>query len=180
MSVLGIEITKNKIKFAYDTQTTMGNRKHEEKEQKVFQVRNLTVAMSGDTMYRQYLKRYLEETLNEEYKLNEPVDVCNLMDGFFTKHKENKHLDQKEVKSSTMLIADASKAYYFSLENYGCLEVLDSEFIGSGWELAQGAYLAFEKAQSFEENRLLESIKIACQKDIYCSEPVKIIEIDRK
>ena len=176
MSVIGIEITEKQIKISSDSQTTMGNRKFILPEEKIFQVKNLTLGLSGDTIFQQYLKRFLEELKEESFKLKESYDVCALMDKFFEKYKDNKHLDIKENdNSTTMLITDGIKAYYFSLKNYGCLEVVDYEFIGSGWELAEGAYIAYIDAKYNKNDKLEKAIKIACKKDTYCSEPVKTI-----
>jgi len=181
MSLIGVEITKNKIRFAYDAQTTVDNEKIAfAEEPKVFSVGNVAVGISAESIVKQYLREFLSNQ-KSDIKLPTTYLVCKLMEDFLTFAKEggNHRFEEKDLGS--ILITDGNKVYSFTFEWFTCREVKEFEFIGSPRKYAEGAYLGMKNTSGTTESDILsKAISIVCKLDIYCSEPVEILEIIKK
>jgi len=181
MSVIGIEKTQNKIRMAFDSQSTTGdsNRYHDT-DQKGFAVDSFIIGATGNVITKQYLKEFISKRKN--LKLDKCYDVCELIQEFFEHHKDNTRLIDKEYLGD-VLIADSKKIFSIDLKFFSCREINDYSFIGSGAGLAEGAYMMHKKLEEeakFKSDALKNSILIACEKDIYSGGPVNVIEMGLK
>lgn len=179
MSVIGAEIRNTTIRFACDSQTTEANRAILDGDDKVFLVKHFIVGISGDAVYKQHFKRFLENTLIDTNRLNECLDVSLLFNAFLEEYKECEYL-RKTEEGASVIISDSRKVFSFGYPDFSCHEIKEYTFSGSGWEVAEGAYIMhkkLEQSSNIKSDALKEALLIACEKDIYCAQPVKLIEI---
>lgn len=179
MSIIGLEITKTKIRLAYDTQTTTGDDKRVENENhKGLRINNIIIGVTGNSLTKIYLAEFLKKKNN--VKLESCYCVCELMQEFFQNYQNNNRVTDLEHLGS-VLITDGLKAFCIDLRYFSCEEILEYGFAGSGSAFAEGAYLMQKKLIQKHENfdSLVESLKIACKKDVFCGEPIKVIEIEK-
>lgn len=182
MSVIAVEKKLRSIIFAFDSQFTMGERVLELHEEKVITYKNLTFGVTGDNMFRDYMLMFLQEEVSEDTYFDTLADLYKFIDKFNLKYKDNKQLELKDGNTATLLISDSRKVYRFNLHDHGAYEVIDFEVIGSGAEICRGAYKAYREASMHTSaigDPLRRAIVLTCAQNIYCHEPVNIIEIPR-
>lgn len=195
MSTIGVEITKKQIRFASDSQTTIdGETARYDTEPKLFKVKNIIVGLAATTDMKQLFKRYLDNKLKyasvKKLRLKESADVHSLINDFFDVHKNTPNFENRN-DLGLMVISDSEYTYRYDLRNSSCTPIYDHVFIGSGANYAKGAYLTFRRIDelhysvgaSFKDafgdiDPLKESIKVACDVDLFSGGEIRIIETE--
>lgn len=168
MSVIAVEITKDKIKFAFDSRYNYADQEYlHPSNPKVFKVNNLIVGMAGKCNR----KFYFEDFITNKGTLNiaSEIEVLNLIDEYELNNKENSHALFTEEES--IFICNYDKVYYIKPYNRTCFEVSKFEVFGAGADYVAGAY---EICKDLER-----SMKVACKLNLLCGEPVNLLEVNR-
>jgi ATP-dependent protease HslVU (ClpYQ) peptidase subunit len=173
MSVVAVKITKDKIVFGADTQTTYGSNKILESYYgKIFDINGTYLGGVGSSFEIQFMRRFLEEKrLSKNFT---EKDFNNLMIEFADYLKEKTKEDSKSIENNYILVHD-KKAYLF--HNWLIREVTEFEAIGSGGETARTAYQVFKETNIDPD--LKQILSVTCKIDLYCHEPLQIFEISK-
>lgn len=180
MSIIGVEITEDKIRIAYDSQSTVDNEKITfSTEPKAFIVDNIAVGLAAESVVKQYLREFLSNQ-KTPVKLPTTYAVCKLMEEFLAFARQGNHrFEEKDL--GELVITDGVKAYSFVFEWFTCRNIKEYEFIGSPRKYAEGAYLGMKEicknSKVATPDILVTALSLTCKLDVYCSEPVKLLEI---
>lgn len=166
MSIIAVEITKDKIRFAYDDMMNYNNQPYAN-DKKVAKFGNIIIGIVGVITVRPYLYKFLSE--QKDLVLDDEYSVANLIDSFKKKYEGLEHVKFGEDES--VLISDSKKVFYIKPEHYTCYEVTDFEVIGSGADFALGAYKA--------NKDLVKSVEIAVDLNITCAKPIHLLEVQK-
>ena len=170
MSIIAVEKKNNKITFIADTQMTYCDEPM--RSEKIFETSNFIFGLATNNKPDLAFKSFLE--MSKDFKLNSVTDVYNLIIAFNDYKLNDEHGMPESLKFGTddqLLIADKDtrKVFYINPQSMTCYEIDTFGAIGSGANYAIGAY---DAGASLED-----SVKIACKRNIYCSEPLSTIEI---
>lgn len=166
MSVIIVEITEDKIRFAFDTMMSYSDQAFYY-DSKLIQSKNIVIGLVGEIRIFPYLKKYLEE--NSPPIFEDVYAVSSFLDGYRKKYSDLEHTRFGEYES--LLITDSKRVFYMKPIHSTCYEVTTFEAIGSGSDQALGAYSACKD--------IVKSAEIACDLNIYCGKPVKTLEVKK-
>jgi ATP-dependent protease HslVU (ClpYQ) peptidase subunit len=165
MSVIAIKVTDKQIVIGSDTQVThYGVFKSNDDDAKLLQFDDLIIGSAGSCKVFNLLPIFLE---TNKLKSNSDSDIIRFFKNYESWLKKETNVDS--IHGNNFLIVKDKKAFEFS--NYYLREITDYWAIGSGlpWALAILALdMTVEKA-----------LEASCKLDLYCSKPIKIIEIDK-
>lgn len=170
MSVIAVKIESDRILIGSDTQTTRGdfmkyNTGPETGSCKLQQFDDLIIGSVGSAKTIRLLGLFLE---TNKLKDSSEIEIVR----FFKSFEDwlRKETGDGNISRNEFLIVKDSRALEFS--NYYIQEIQDYWSIGSGsiWALPVLA-LGYS---------LQEALDAACKLDLYCSGPIKIIEIPFK
>jgi len=157
-----------KIIFAWDTQTKCYGQGYYDPE-KVMHIKNVVLGFVGKTRIRPYLKAYVEHyTSKDTVIFDDAYSVC----AFFDKFREDFLPSDDFVsfdESDNILISDSKKVFNIDPSTNECFEIQEFEAIGSGGDIAWGAYKAGAD--------IVKSCEISCDLNLECGKPVKLLEI---
>ena len=132
MSIVAVEKKKNRITFAWDSQTTYyGSEAHQDKNKvKVFG--NLIFGFVGIVSSRHYIHNFLNELANmgADIRFHNSFDVIRLFDEYRSRYE---HLDHVSFqKEDNTIISDGKKVFVYHPSKSDCYEVKGFEALGSG------------------------------------------------
>jgi ATP-dependent protease HslVU (ClpYQ) peptidase subunit len=168
MSVIAVKITKEKIQIASDSQTTQNYQKiikTEKSTTKLMQFDDCVVGTCGYTKTNQLLALFFETNKIKDNSEREIIRFFKSFEDWLLKETNDKDgLTQNQF----LLIKDKR---VFQFYDYFLEEITDCYAIGSG------TYWALTALQLGADVK--KAVEIACQNDLYCHAPVKLIEIDK-
>jgi ATP-dependent protease HslVU (ClpYQ) peptidase subunit len=174
MSVIAVYVTPEKIILGADTQTTYGYHKILDSYYgKIFEINGVYVGGVGTSFEIQFFRRFLEERkLRNNYT---EKDFNDLMLEFYDDFKARTKNEGGSIQNSYILVHDG-KAFIF--QNWLIKEVEEFDSIGSGGETARTAFQVFKELDRSPDMEKI--LQVVCKIDLYCHEPLKLYEIDKR
>jgi len=167
MSIIAVKKNPEKIIFAWDTQTKRYGQAYYDGE-KVIHIKNIVLGFVGKTRVRPYLKAYVECCTSKDTVIfDDAYSVCAFFDKFREEFLPSDYLSFDE--SDNILISDSKKVFNIDPSTNECFEIQEFEAIGSGGDIALGAYKAGAD--------IVKACEIACELNLECGEPVELLEI---
>ena len=182
MTVILGAVDKNKIYMGCDSQVTWGNSKGIVKGLKVFKKKNMIFGVCGSPRIIQLLNFSLnipehpKKFTDYAYMGSVFIDAVRdcLKDGGFSK------IDNNTETGGNFLVGYNGKIYDIDY-NYS-ITYFDTDYaaIGSGEEIAVGAFCAYRNMGLGLKEAIEKSIAITCDVHLYCSLPVTIKTLNYK
>ena len=168
MSVIAVQKTPNKITFAWDTQTKRYGQPYYDPH-KVSKFGNGIIGFVGQTKIRPYLHEYLKKRASvDSFSLSTEYSVCSLFDDFRNNFLPDEFISFDD--QDNVLISDSKKVYNIDPSTNECFEINEFEAVGSGGDLAWGAFKAGAD--------IVQACEIACDLNLECGKPVKFLEVE--
>lgn len=165
MSVVAAKVDQKnkKIIIGADSQTTSYSH-NKSQTNKIFKISDdFIIGGVGYASHNQMMRNFCETSKPASNKDTDIID-------FFIKFDSWASSRMGDYKSyNDWLLVYKGKCFMMSSDLY-CKEVTTYSAIGSGHE--------FSKAALYLGHNVEESLKVACELTIYCSEPLEIFEID--
>lgn len=165
MSVVAVKVTDKIITIGADSQTT--NYSHNKTQtNKIFKInKDFIIGGVGYASHNQMMRLFCQTNKPASTTHSDIIDFFIKFDEFLSR----KMSDYKAYNDWLLVYKD--KCFKVSSDLY-CREVTDYDAIGSGHE--------FSKAALYLGHTVEESLKVACDLTIYCSEPLEIFKVKLK
>lgn len=170
MSIIIAKKLDKKIIIGSDSQTTRGwNKEIRVEPTKLVDLGDIVVGSAGLVKTSKLLHLYISQ--HKINKLNDEVDILKFLTDFEKWIRENTNDTGFSLTSNQFIFIKGNKIWKVE-EGYLIEKVSDFCAIGSGYDKA---LIALELGHSVEE-----TLRAVCKYDLYCSEPIKIIEKEFK
>jgi len=168
MSIIVVKKYEDKIVLGCDSQTTQWwnkNTNTREEPIKLVDLGDVVVGSAGMMKVTKLLHTYINQ--RKVTKLHDEVDILNFIRDFEKWIKENTSGTETSVSENSFIFVKEDRVWTVR-DGFLIEEVQRFAAIGSGYDKA---LIALELGHD-----VLETVKAVCKFDLYCSEPVKIIE----
>jgi ATP-dependent protease HslVU (ClpYQ) peptidase subunit len=172
MSIIVVKKYNDKIVLGCDSQTTQWwNKNIREEPIKLVDLGDIIVGSAGMVKTTRLLHTFINQ--RKITKLHDEVDILNFIRDFEKWIKDNTSSGDVTMTENEFIFVKEDRVWIVR-EGYLIQEVENFAAIGSGYDKA---LIALELGHDVEE-----TVKAVCKFDVFCSEPVKIIEkkIQRK
>ncbi len=166
MSIIVVKKYPDKIVLGCDSQAThWWNKQITEEPVKLVDLGDIVVGSAGFVKVTKLLHTYISQ--RKVTKLHDEVDILNFIKDFEKWIKDNTVGSDIKMSDNEFIFVKDDKIWTVK-EGYLIEEVEHFTAIGSGYDKA---LMALELGHDVEE-----TVKAVCKFDLFCSEPVKIIE----
>lgn len=170
MSIIIAKKLDDKIIIGSDSQTTNGwNKQNRIEPIKLVDLGDIVVGSAGSVKTSKLLHLYISQ--HKINKLDDEVDILKFLTDFEKWIRENTNDNGFSLVSNEFIFVKGNKIWKVE-EGYLIEKISDFCAIGSAYDKA---LVALELGHSVEE-----TLRAVCKYDLFCSEPIKIIEKEFK